>query len=114
MDCRAAYVDMDENGLNYFEASSQQAERLKSRKSLGNVPLLIVTEEKEIMLGKTAEESAQEICRMDLEGIVAKRRDGIYSASAKWVKIKNPYYTQGKGRHELFEGRRSKPSFLQS
>jgi bifunctional non-homologous end joining protein LigD len=49
----------------------------------------------------------KEICRMDLEGIVAKRRDGIYSASAKWVKIKNPNYTQREGRKELFEQRRS-------
>ena len=49
----------------------------------------------------------KEICRMDLEGIVAKRRDGIYSASAKWVKIKNPNYTQGEGKKELFEKRQS-------
>jgi bifunctional non-homologous end joining protein LigD len=48
-----------------------------------------------------------EICRMDLEGIVAKRRDGLYLPQTRWIKIKNPDYTQAEGRHELFEGRRS-------
>lgn len=47
------------------------------------------------------------VCRIDLEGIVAKHRDGLYSPSATWLKIKNPNYTQAEGRHELFEQRRS-------
>jgi bifunctional non-homologous end joining protein LigD len=49
----------------------------------------------------------EEICNLDLEGIVAKHKDGLYSPSAKWIKIKNPNYTQSEGRHELFESRRS-------
>jgi pimeloyl-ACP methyl ester carboxylesterase len=56
VDCRPGYVDMDANELPYFEESSQQAGRLKS---FGNVPLLIVTGEKEIMAGNTAEDSVQ-------------------------------------------------------
>jgi hypothetical protein len=44
---------------------------------------------------------------MDLEGIVAKHRDGSYDPSAKWIKVKNPNYTQAEGRHELFESLRS-------
>jgi bifunctional non-homologous end joining protein LigD len=44
----------------------------------------------------------QEICERDLEGIVAKRRDGIYSVSGQWFKILNPNYTQYNGRHEKF------------
>ena len=45
------------------------------------------------------------ICDQNLEGVVGKRRDSIYSASAvrSWVKIKNPNYTQTERRRELFE-----------
>lgn len=42
------------------------------------------------------------ICEKNLEGIVAKHRESQYSASAKWIKIKNPAYTQSERRHELF------------
>src|SRR5499426_4536160 len=44
-------------------------------------------------------------CEFDLEGIVAKWKDGSYVADdrrSSWVKIKNPYYSQATGR-ELFE-----------
>jgi hypothetical protein len=37
----------------------------------------------------------EEICNNDLEGIVAKRKHGIYkSNSIGWLKIKNPKYSQ--------------------
>jgi ATP-dependent DNA ligase len=41
----------------------------------------------------------------DLEGIVAKRKDGRYEAGSitTWTKIKNPAYSQAVDRHELFE-----------
>jgi bifunctional non-homologous end joining protein LigD len=45
-------------------------------------------------------------CRLDLEGIVAKRRDDAYSSGTPWYKVKNPTYTQAEGRRELFERRR--------
>jgi len=41
------------------------------------------------------------VCEKDLEGIVAKRRTSSYGASANWIKIKNPAYTQSKQRHEF-------------
>ncbi len=44
----------------------------------------------------------REICERDLEGIVAKRKDGVYSVSGQWFKILNPHYTQHEGRHEKF------------
>jgi bifunctional non-homologous end joining protein LigD len=50
----------------------------------------------------------QMICEGNLEGIVAKRRNSKYSASAKWIKIKNPTYTQSEGRHELFDSRKAR------
>jgi bifunctional non-homologous end joining protein LigD len=42
-------------------------------------------------------------CRLDLEGIVAKRKAHPYSPDTPWYKIKNPTYTQAEGRRELFE-----------
>jgi bifunctional non-homologous end joining protein LigD len=48
----------------------------------------------------------EKVCNMDLEGIVAKRRQSQYRATEKpsplWVKIKNPRYSQAEGRDELF------------
>jgi bifunctional non-homologous end joining protein LigD len=41
----------------------------------------------------------------DLEGVVAKHRAEPYSPGARWIKIKNPDYTQTVGRDELFERR---------
>jgi len=44
----------------------------------------------------------QEICARDLEGIVAKRKAGIYKDDGNnWIKIKNRAYSQVEGRHEL-------------
>jgi bifunctional non-homologous end joining protein LigD len=42
-------------------------------------------------------------CRLDLEGIVAKRKTGSYGPRTAWYKVKNPTYTQAEGRRELFE-----------
>jgi bifunctional non-homologous end joining protein LigD len=43
-----------------------------------------------------------EICARDLEGIVAKRRLGIYKDDGdSWLKVKNRTYSQAEGRHEL-------------
>ena len=46
-------------------------------------------------------------CALDLEGIVAKLGSAPYRQTQPphWVKIKNPTYSQGEGRHELFEKR---------
>jgi bifunctional non-homologous end joining protein LigD len=54
-----------------------------------------------------------EICSRDLEGVVAKRRLGIYKEDATgWLKIKNRPYSQAKGRHELLT--RGKGSLVKS
>ena len=42
----------------------------------------------------------------DLEGIVAKRLADPYGPRTRWLKIKNPGYTQAEGRGELFNQRR--------
>lgn len=43
----------------------------------------------------------QMICEGNLEGVVAKRKNSKHAVSARWIKIKNPTYTQSEGRHEL-------------
>ena len=40
--------------------------------------------------------------RLDLEGIVAKRKADPYGAGVTWYKIKNRAYTQMEGRGDLF------------
>ena len=47
----------------------------------------------------------QEVCRHDLEGIVAKWKHGAYVSGdvTSWVKIKNPAYSQAVGRWERFQ-----------
>jgi bifunctional non-homologous end joining protein LigD len=53
--------------------------------------------------GRALFEAAQ---RLDLEGIVAKRKTDQYAPHTVWLKIKNPAYTQAEGRWELFGKRR--------
>ena len=46
------------------------------------------------------------VCDMDLEGVVAKRKDGLYTLEqTTWLKIKNPRHSQMDGRRELYEKR---------
>jgi ATP-dependent DNA ligase len=45
--------------------------------------------------------------RLDMEGIVTKRRTDPYASGTSWYKIKNPAYTQGEGRWELFHKKQS-------
>jgi bifunctional non-homologous end joining protein LigD len=45
------------------------------------------------------------IRKMDLEGIVAKRKSDPYGPSTTWYKIKNHAYTQGEGRGDVFRRR---------
>lgn len=48
------------------------------------------------------------MCEHDLEGIVAKRLTDPYRPRTKWYKIKNPNYSQAKGRPEFFNGIRAR------
>jgi bifunctional non-homologous end joining protein LigD len=44
----------------------------------------------------------REICARDLEGVVGKRKTGLYREDRPdWVKFKNRSYSQAEGRHEL-------------
>jgi ATP-dependent DNA ligase len=44
--------------------------------------------------------------RLDLEGIVAKRKADVYGGTTVWYKVKNWAFTQLEGRGELFHPRR--------
>jgi bifunctional non-homologous end joining protein LigD len=60
----------------------------------------------EILYAQHIEENGKllfdETVERNLEGIVAKRRIGVY-AEHGWLKIKNPHYTQVEGRHDMFK-----------
>jgi bifunctional non-homologous end joining protein LigD len=43
------------------------------------------------------------MCAHDLEGVVAKRLKDGYGSRVRWLKIKNPGYSQNEGRRELFD-----------
>ena len=49
----------------------------------------------------------EQIVKMDLDGIVCKRKDSPYKVtetpSQFWIKVKNSRYSQLEGREELFE-----------
>ncbi len=48
----------------------------------------------------------EQICQLDIEGIVAKPKDSVYADSARrsaWIKIKNPDYSQEEGRGNIFQ-----------
>ena len=48
---------------------------------------------------------------LDLEGIVAKHKDGLYMPPTRCVEVKNRNYTQSGGRQELVEKRYASPAF---
>ena len=52
------------------------------------------------------------MCSNDLEGIVAKRLRDPYEPRVRWLKIKNPDYSQKEGRGDLFNGPRQRPAHL--
>lgn len=43
------------------------------------------------------------MCANDLKGVVAKRFADPYEPRVRWLKIKNPDYTQKEGKGDLFD-----------
>jgi bifunctional non-homologous end joining protein LigD len=43
-----------------------------------------------------------QVCHWDMEGMIAKRKTGEYSATAGWLKVMNPDYTQHERRQDMF------------
>jgi ATP-dependent DNA ligase len=53
----------------------------------------------------------EQICKLDLECIVAKQKHGPYVTdreASTWYKIRNPKYSQWAGRQELFDRERNR------
>ena len=75
---------------------------LRSLVPAGACPVLYVDH-----LAERGVDLFQAVCEQDMEGIVAKRADGLYTPDeTSWVKIKNRAYNQNVGRREFFERRR--------
>jgi bifunctional non-homologous end joining protein LigD len=52
----------------------------------------------------------EEVCRLNMEGIVAKHREGLYVSDARettWIIINNPDYSILQSRHELLNLRKT-------
>ena len=56
-------------------------------------------------LGEHGRALFQAACRMDLEGVVAKRQRDPYGPGTVWYLVRNPGYTQDDGRIDLFRHR---------
>jgi len=97
----ASYVAFDQLRLNGEDLRRQPL--VERKLALGSVlsqsPSLIV---EAIWLPERGLDLFRLVVEHDLEGIVAKRKDGAYSANTPWLKIKNPSYSQAEGRGELF------------
>ena len=48
-------------------------------------------------------------CAHDLEGIIAKRLADPYHTHVRWLRIKNPSYSQSEGSGDLFNAPRLRP-----
>jgi len=82
---------------------SERKPTLRSVVPAGSTPVLYADH-----IDGTGTELFRSVCALDLEGIVAKRKDGLCTPEeTTGVKIKNPKYSQMHGRRESFEKRRS-------
>ena len=99
---RAVFFAFDLLWLN--DTDLRQAPLIERKKKLQG--LIQRSECSEIMYSQHVERYGkllfQEVCERNLEGIVAKRKTGVYSEHG-WLKIKNPHYTQTEGRREMFD-----------
>jgi bifunctional non-homologous end joining protein LigD len=83
----------------------ERKEKLRAVIEKGQLP--------DVLCGKFIEERGvdlfNEVTRRNLEGMVAKRKNGIYSTVSGWLKVKNRLYTQSERRYELFESFKQQP-----
>jgi bifunctional non-homologous end joining protein LigD len=79
----------------------------KRKAYLGNV---LPYESPEVFKTMVVEEHGlalfEAVRRLDLEGIVAKRKADAYAPTTSWFKVLNSAYSQKEGRGDLFERRR--------
>jgi bifunctional non-homologous end joining protein LigD len=99
-----AYAAFDLLWINGGDLRSLPLSRRKQR--LGRLlPVAIGPLNRVPCFNTEGKELFEAACRLDIEGIVAKRKADPYGPDTAWYKLKNPTYTQAEGRRELFERR---------
>jgi bifunctional non-homologous end joining protein LigD len=81
---------------------SRQSLTVRKRRLEDLVPESNPTVSRMLTVDGDGRELFEAVQRLDLEGIIAKRKTDTYSSYAVWYKVKNPTYTQAEGRGELF------------
>jgi bifunctional non-homologous end joining protein LigD len=96
-----AYVAFDLLWLNGADLRSvplrERRDRLKTI-----LPARSPTISETVSVEHRGRELFELMCAHDLEGIVAKRLEDPYEPRVRWLKIKNPGYSQKEGRGDLF------------
>jgi bifunctional non-homologous end joining protein LigD len=82
---------------------SRQSLTVRKRRLEDLVPESNPTMSRMLTVDGDGRELLEAVQRLDLEGIIAKRKADTYSSHAVWYKVKNPAYTQAEGRGELFQ-----------
>jgi bifunctional non-homologous end joining protein LigD len=101
---RPSYVAFDLLWLNGADLRSLPlSERRRQLRAI--LPANSPTITEAVSVERRGLELFQRVCEFDLEGIVAKRLGDPYEPRVRWFKIKNPDYSQKKGRGDLFNGR---------
>jgi bifunctional non-homologous end joining protein LigD len=78
----------------------------RKRALMGLIPATTTVVSQVFSIQERGRDLFDAVQRLDLEGIVAKRKADPYAAGVTWVKIKNRMYSQIEGRGELFHGPR--------
>ena len=84
---------------------SRQSLTVRKRHLEGLIPETNPSLSRMLVVDGDGRDLLEAVQRLDLEGIIAKRKADTYSSRALWYKVKNPSYTQVEGRGELFQRR---------
>ena len=79
--------------------------RRRKRALAGLVPATTTVVSQVFSIEERGRDLFDAVERLDLEGIVAKRKTDPYRPETVWYKIRSRTYTQGEGRWELFQKR---------
>ena len=104
---RASYVAFDILWLNGADLRSLPL-RERRRRLRGILPKGSPIVSEALSVAGRGRELFELMCINDLEGVVAKRRVDPYDSRIRWLKIKNPDYSQKEGRGDLFNGPRQR------
>ncbi len=82
---------------------SRQSLTIRKRRLAEIIPESTQTMSRVLTVDGDGRELFEAVQRLDLEGIVAKRKVDSYGPQTVWYKVTNPSYTHAEGRWELFE-----------